>query len=213
MIDKETREELVNIARIEFSTRRVNEEQKSRLIQIHDSYLRLLPLKLIKADEIIRQCKDIEEASDKYLTAIKAPSFLPSMPSQLSLNEKRTFYITKAHVKASVEAYRNLAKECRLTYQGFVIRGRPRHWQKQIYITHMAAWYEDVKWKKPRSGTDSLFPRFLRACFYEIAPDDELSDSVIRSAMRYYHSPKRAELKRTIQEEKRRAIIGVRKKK
>jgi hypothetical protein len=31
--------------------------------------------------------------------------------------------------------------------------------------------------------------------------------------MRYYHSPKRAELKRTIQEEKRRAIIGVRKKK
>jgi hypothetical protein len=206
MTDKETREELVNIARIQFSLRRLSEDQKSRLIQIHDSYLRLLRLRLIKADEIMQDCKRIEDASRNYLREVRTPG-------QLSEAERKDFHFAKAYVKASVEAYRYLAKRCRDTYQGLGKRGRPAQWQKRIYIISLAGWYEQATGKKPRAGTDSVFPNFLRTCFHEIAPKDKISDSVIRSAMRRYDSTKRAEIKRAIEEEKRRAIIALRKRK
>jgi hypothetical protein len=175
MMGKETRQKLLfHIATIK--KRGVTEEQKKRLIHIHEQYIKLLSLKAIKPGEIQRECKDIEEASNKYLKAIRPPG-------QLSEDEEKVFRLAKVRVEATVEAYRNLAKRCRLTYAGLGKRGRPGHWQKQIYIKQMARWYEDVKGSKARSGTYSTFPAFVRLCFGEIFPDDGLSDSLIKRAI------------------------------
>ena len=175
MISKKTKQNLLlHIATIK--KRGVTEEQKKRLFHIHEQYIKLLFLKAIKPGEIQRECKNIEDASSKYLKAIRPPG-------QLSAAEEKDFRLAKARLKATVEAYRDLAKRCRLTYEGLGKRGRPGHWQKQIYIKQMARWYENVTGKKARSGTYSTFPAFMRLCFGEIFPDDGLSDSLIKRAI------------------------------
>ena len=205
MIDKEIKRNLLSFVPL-LRVRGLTDEQKNRLVQIHKSYVKLLRFYAIKPNAIIEDCKRIEEASRGYLRSIR-------LPEQLSEEEQRKFQIVKARVQAIVEIYSDLAKECRATYQGLGKRGRPAHWQKEIYIRQMAAWYEDVTGKKPRSGTDSIFPRFLRACFYEIAPNDELSDSLLKRVVKRYHSPESIEIRRAMEEEKRRALIALRKKK
>jgi len=200
MIEQETEKELICIAKEELRLS-LSGQQKNRLIQIHKSYLELLPFHAIKLDAIIDDCKRIEDASKKYLGAIRAPG-------QLSQEEQKKFHIVKAHVEAWVEIYRDLAKECRATYQGLGKRGRPAHWQKEIYIAQMAAWYEDVTHKKPRSGTGSVFPRFLRSCFNQIGSEEEdISDSLLKRVVKRYHDPERARIGKVMEKERRRAII------
>jgi hypothetical protein len=202
-MDKETRQNLLScIAEIDTC-----EKQKKRFIQIHESYLRLLPLKVTKPGEICRECKDIENISSKYLKALRTPA-------QLSEPERKDFHLSKAYVKATVEAYRDLAKRCRLTYDGLGKRGRPGHWQKQIYIGQMARWYEEVRGRKACSGTDSVFPRILRSCFNQIASEeDELSDSLLKRVMKRYYDPETLKIRKLMEGERRRAIIRMKKTK
>jgi hypothetical protein len=204
MIDEEQQKGLIYTAENELGVS-LRGNQKASLIRIHETYLKLLPLKAIKCDGIRRDCKDIEDASRRYLQAIRTPG-------QLSEAEAKDFYIAKAAVKATVEAYRELAKRCRLLYEGIGKRGRPGYWQKQVYISQMATWFEDVTGKKPRSGTGSVFPRFLSACFYQIVLEGELSESVIKRVVKRYYDPERVAIKKVMEKEKR-ALIRLKKNK
>lgn len=158
-MDEETQKKLIEVAHQALKLSKLKPVQQSLFLFIHKAYLAPSSASDYPSDsQLAQQQIEIEKATKKYMSTLRSCGWLGKV------------YMRKMH---KVLEWNKLWKQMIEENKGSLKpkSGKPEDTRLHWYISEMAGWYEEVIGKKPGYGSNSIFPRLIRACLAVIDSD------------------------------------------